>query len=357
MAKPEYYSVYLRYLRARLANILRPGFWGTGIFLIVVTIFLGKYLLPNDISPQAQIENEETEQQQENQPENSENAPKTITTNSNSIPDVTALDEEDQAIASGIDIMPNLLSDFVQANIAATASRPINNQRKKKVESLLETVNNQSYDTSLDIPKPANNDFSSTVAKNTFLEQSQNLLQFNPYNVSNQIVNQQNFLPNNSGLPYTNISNQNINSVGRSSLQLAINQSSYRNQVNTIVTNPGVRNIYQPYTPNNMGLGYVQPTIQPTNSLPNTYTNQFNNLQTGVNTSGIRQPTMGRYNTPNYNYLRQSPNPETANPATQLRNQQNGNYNFNNVRPNSQYQSQPYNVNYPGQMQQNFNGN
>jgi hypothetical protein len=352
MPKPQYSSVYLRYLRARLANILRPGFWGTGIFLIVLTIIVGKYLLPEDVSPQAQIENREREQQQENQQENSENLQQITNTTNNSMPDVTALDSEDQAIASNIDIMPNLLSDFVQANISATASRPTNNKQKKNVESLLEQVNNQKNNPSLDIPKPANN-FSSTITKNPFLEQSQNLLTFNSYN--NQFVNQNqnSFLPNNSGLVYTTTSNQNITPVVSSSLQLAINQSSYRNQVNSITPN---RQII-PYTPNNMGVGYMQPTTQPTNNLPTTYANQFNNLQTGINTSGIRQPTMGRYNTPNNNYLRQSPNPGNINPATQLTNQQNGNYNFNNVRPNYQYQSQPSNFNYPGQMQQNDNGN
>ncbi|MEA5577969.1 hypothetical protein [Anabaena sp. UHCC 0451] len=302
---------YLRYLRARLSNLLRPGFWVTGIFLIVVVLLVREYWLNPGIF--TQNENQKTDQEVVNPKSTEENTKKTT--------QETTLSEEDKAIAADIDNMPNLLSDVVQSTVYAnTIILPSNAQANNKETFLEDIINQRNTNANLAKSNPRLeivNQVSPVNAistKNPFLVQAENLLQSNTNNNRNQFLGINNFAtssattqPNTAANLVMGLNNQTLNNQHTlvvSPLAAAIKQSINTTQISSSGNNVGVSPNYNYHSlPSNSSIGYGQ---------PNYYSN-FNTVQTKPNV-GI--PTMGIYGLPqNPNYV-QSPNQSVINSNT-----------------------------------------
>ncbi|AFY36386.1 hypothetical protein [Calothrix sp. PCC 7507] len=326
MSNRNYPPAYLRYLKARLWNLGRPGFWITAILLSVVGLGIREYWLNPDFFTQKQNDNEVARQQ----------------------PTDSSLSDEDQAIAADIDNLPVLLNDSEQANLATIANTPKENARPKKNKSLFPNLlkqpssgNNAQSNLALGML----NGVSAPKEQNPFVLQADNLLQIgNSYGNSQSLgvksstasaeqtgtVN-----PSSSpgiGLPTPTDNSQ--NAVVISPLQAAINQSTNQNisGVNSAIDSqakimgnasygattliPPTNTLPNPTLPTNNGFnatnGYNQPTVT---SLPqNSYTN-FNNNQTLPNLAAVTQPITSAAPNNIAPYSLQNPNQNAATPT------------------------------------------
>jgi hypothetical protein len=312
MSRRHYPPAHLRYLKARLWNLSRPGFWGAAIFLSVVGLTIKEYWAnPNFFTDW-----------QKNQFAASQ-------------PADSSLSEEDRAIAADIDNLPVLFNtDSGNENSpAARTSKPTQNtQAKNSRGGLLEALNSKSQTSATDDKSKANvkegDSASAPKLENPFVAQAENLLQLKNFQSgsNSQGVNaltpsfgQQDPVKNSfglgTGLADTTRPNQNI--ASESALQTALNQSKNQNQPNLNGTTSTQKNLFEqsqlsnqnrssqivpstglsPNTINsNTGTGYIQPPVTNglQNSIPGTGYSQgaLNNLppQNSIPGTGYIQP-------------------------------------------------------------------
>ncbi|WP_375496819.1 hypothetical protein [uncultured Nostoc sp.] len=215
MPNRHYPPAYLRYLKARLWNLGRPGFWGTAIFLSVVGLVTWEYWSNPDIfvyKQKSQVASQE--------------------------PADSSLSEENRAIAADIDNLPVLFNDFDQATASVTPNNPKENTEAKNSKNSLEDVinkQNSANDTKLNPGLDVNADTSLSV-KNPFVVQTENLLRTGTVDNNNQFLglkplttaSQPTERETSSSLSigFTNQTNKNQNSVSTSPVQAALNQST-----------------------------------------------------------------------------------------------------------------------------------
>ncbi|MCL6749888.1 hypothetical protein KBT16_02385 [Nostoc sp. CCCryo 231-06] len=215
MPNPHYPPAYLRYLRARLWYLGRPGFWGTAIFLSLVGLVTWEYWSNPDIFVYKQ---------------KSQVAPQE--------PADSSLSEENRAIAADIDNLPVLFNDFEQATLPVTPNNPKENTEAKNSKNLLEDVINKqksTTDTKLNPGLGVNGDNSPSL-KNPFVVQTENLLRAGTIDNNNQFLGLKTLTTasepteketsSSLGIGFTNQTNKNQNSVSISPLQGALNQST-----------------------------------------------------------------------------------------------------------------------------------
>ncbi|MBD2293575.1 hypothetical protein H6G06_08750 [Anabaena sphaerica FACHB-251] len=351
MPERNYPPAYLRYLKARLSNFLRPSFWGTGIFLVIV----GFVIWESWFNPGFFTQNE-----------NKETAKKVVTTKTTEeTAKETAISNEDQAIAADIDNMPSLLSDFAEATVSANVTTLRSDTQANNSEPFLEDIiNKQNADANQAKSNPGSgivNQVSPVSAKNPFVEQAETLLHSDRGNSGSQFLGINNLAtsaettePKTASNLGIGLNNQPINNQTSvvNPLELAIKQSSNITPIRPLINNGGVSPIYTPNSlpyqglPATSGVGYVQPTV--TNMQPNYY-NNFNGVQTAPNV-GI--PTNRVYGVvPNNPYAVQPPIQGVVNNTTPVGYGYYGNY--TGQQPG---QLPPSNLSYPGQVQPVNNG-
>jgi hypothetical protein len=300
MPHRHYPPAYLRYLKARLWNLGRPGFWVTAIFLSLVGLVIWEYWSNPDIlvyKPKTPV------------------APQK--------PSDSSLSEENKAIAADIDNLPVLFNDFDQATLSLTANTPKEKADAKKSKSLLEDLINKQKsvsDSKLKSGIGKNNPEPSSTWKNPFVTQTENLLRTGTVDSNSQFIGIKSFngasetqnqeTSSSLGIGLTNQTNKNQNSPSISPLQAALNQSTNQNLSNLNGTSGTQTN----------SLGRVSDTgttlIPPMNSLPS---------QNSLPTTGLSPGTS--YTSTGTNL---SPNPY-------------GNLNSNQVAPNAAPVTPPLN--------------
>ncbi|MEH1785302.1 hypothetical protein [Nostoc sp.] len=216
MPNRDYPPAYLRYLRARLWNLGRPGFWGTAIFLSIVGLVTWEYWSNPDIFVYKQ-KNEVTSQK----------------------PVDSSLSEENRAIAADIDNLPVLFNDFEQASLSLTADTPKEKAKDNKGKGFLEDVikkQNSASDTKLNPALGVNGDTSPAV-QNPFVLQTENLLRTGTVDGGNQFLGLKTLnaaseptggeqTSSSLDIGSTNQTNKNQNSLSISPLQAALSQST-----------------------------------------------------------------------------------------------------------------------------------
>ncbi|MDZ8263192.1 hypothetical protein [Nostoc sp. ChiQUE01b] len=216
MPNRHYPPAYLRYLKARLWNLGRPGFWGTAIFLSVVGLATWEYWSNPDIFVYKQKK------------------PVVLQKSADS-----SLSEENKAIAADIDNLPVLFNDFEQATPSLTANAPEEKTEAKKSKGLLDDVINKqksANNTKLNPGLGVNGD-TSPALKNPFVVQTDNLLRTGTVDSSNQFLGLKTLnaaseptgadqTSSSLGVGFTNQTNKNQNSLSINPLQAALNQST-----------------------------------------------------------------------------------------------------------------------------------
>ncbi len=216
MPHRHYPPAYLRYLKARLWNLGRPGFWGTAIFLSVVGLATWEYWSNPDIFVYKQKK------------------PVVLQKSADS-----SLSEENKAIAADIDNLPVLFNDFEQATLSLNANAPEEKTEAKKTKGSLDDVINKqksAINTKLNPSSGVNGDTSPT-AKNPFVQQTDNLLRTGTVDSSNPFLGLKTFntaseptegdqTSSSLGVGFTNQTNKNQNSLSINPLQAALNQST-----------------------------------------------------------------------------------------------------------------------------------
>ncbi|MEH1924253.1 hypothetical protein [Nostoc sp.] len=267
MSNRRYPPAYLRYLRARLWNLGRPGFWVTAIVLSVVGLVTWEYLSNPDIFVYKQ-KNEVTSQ----------------------APVDSSLSEENKAIAADIDNLPVLFNDFEEAALSLTANTPKEKAKDKNSKGFLEDVikkQNSPGDTKVNPALGVNGDTSPAV-KNPFVVQTENLLRTGTADSGNQFLGiktlngaseptegEQTSSSLDVGL--TNQTNKNQNSLSINPLQAALNQSTNQKLSSFNGTTPTQTNALN-------GVSDPATTLMPPiNSLPNQNSLPSTGLSPGTN--------------------------------------------------------------------------
>ena len=226
MSPRQYPPAQLRYLKARLLNLARPGFWGTAIFLSVVGLTIEQYWThPNFL---IQRQKEVTSQKSAN----------------------TSLSEEDKSVAAEIDNLPVLYND--EQTISSKANPLQQNIQRKKSQGLSNNSAIQSQtsvsDTQLSPDKETVNPAANL--ENPFLAQAEDLLRFNnaqtiPSSVAPSLVK----TPQNKGLGFTEQTNSTSNVAQVSSSQIPVNPLTNQNlSDNTTLTQTSSLGRSQPTT-------------------------------------------------------------------------------------------------------------
>ncbi|MDZ7965365.1 MAG: hypothetical protein RM368_10370 [Nostoc sp. DedSLP03] len=273
MPHRHYPPAYLRYLKARLWNLGRPGFWGTAIFLSVVGLATWEYWSNPDIFAYKQKK------------------PVVLQKSADS-----SLSEENKAIAADIDNLPALFNDFEQGT-SSTANAPEQQTEAKKSKGLLDDVINKqksANNTKLNPGLGVNGD-TFPAAKNPFVQQTDNLLRTGTVDSSNPFLGLKTFntaseptgadqTSSSLGVGLTNQTNKNQNSLSIDPLQAALNQSTNQKlssfSSNTATQTNAVGQVSAP------GTTLIPPSNSLTsqNSLPNTgLTTGTGNTSTGTN--------------------------------------------------------------------------
>ncbi|KAF3886125.1 MULTISPECIES: hypothetical protein [Nostocales] len=218
MPQRHYPPASLRYFKARLWNLARPGFWGTAIFLSVVGLVVKEYWVQSDL----------TDRQ-----ENLVNANKSTN---------TSLTPEDKAIAADIDNLPLLVNESVPANVPKVKN-PNKNQANKN-KTLLERLNTQtqssaSNNNTSSAESRAGNSASSNKIENPFLAQAETLLKFSNSQDTTQPTSSQTAVGQTSsslGIGLNNGTEVKQNTTQESPLQTALNKSTSQNQISQVNT-------------------------------------------------------------------------------------------------------------------------
>ncbi|BAZ24553.1 hypothetical protein NIES4073_54490 [Kalymmatonema gypsitolerans NIES-4073] len=276
MSRRHYPPAHLRYLKARLWNLSRPGFWGAAIFLSVVGLTIKEYWANPGFFTDWQ-----KNQFAANQPAKS------------------SLSEEDRAIAADIDSLPVLFNtDSGNENSpAAKTTKPTQKtQAKNSRDILLEALNSKSQTSATDDKSKATvkegDSASAPKLENPFVAQAENLLQLKNFQSgsNSQGVNaltpsfgQQDPVKNSfglgTGLADTTRPNQNI--ASESALQTALNQSKNQNQPNFGTTSTQKNPFEQSQLSNQNRSSQIVPS---TGLSPNTINP---NIGTGSTQSGL----------------------------------------------------------------------
>ncbi|MDF5708428.1 MAG: hypothetical protein PUP90_12265 [Nostoc sp. S4] len=216
MRHRHYPPAYLRYLRARLWNLRRPGFWVTAIFLSGVGLVTWEYWSNPDIFVYKQ-KNQVASQK----------------------PTDSSLSEEDKAIAADIDNLPVLFNDFDRATLSTTANSPKEKTDEKKSKGLLDDLLNKQKSVSDSKLKPDSGVVNSEpppILKNPFITQTENLLRSGTVDSNSQFLGLKSLngasetegqqTSSSLGIGLTNQTNNNQNSVSINPLQAALNDST-----------------------------------------------------------------------------------------------------------------------------------
>ena len=266
MPRSQYPSPYFRYLKARLWNLARPGFWGTAIFLSVVGLVIREHWSNPDFFTHGQ-KNQATANNQKS----------------------SALSNEDKAIAADIDNLPVLLNDARQMMPAIPGN--ITAQNIADSTKALDDLVNRSQARVREAQPNVNNALANSAAAtrpNPFLVQADSLLQVGTLGLSNNstATSSQNS-GSGTGLINQGNQNQNRNITVSNPLQTAINtatpQSINQNQppLNTTTANATAANT-STATVNNFSR----------QSLPgNTFNSQTITPQTSLSTQATTVPT------------------------------------------------------------------
>ncbi|MBE8969500.1 hypothetical protein IQ277_25750 [Nostocales cyanobacterium LEGE 12452] len=216
MPHRHYPPAYLRYFKARLWNLGRPGFWGTAIFLSVVGLATWEYWSNPGIFVYKQKK------------------PVVLQKSADS-----SLSEENKAIAADIDNLPVLFNDFEQATLSLNANAPEEKTEAKKTKGSLDDVINKqksANNTKLNPGLGVNGDTSPAV-KNPFVQQTDNLLRTGTVDSNNPFLGLKTLnaaseptggdqTSSSLGVGFTNQTNKNQNSLSINPLQAALNQST-----------------------------------------------------------------------------------------------------------------------------------
>lgn len=281
----NYPPAYLRYLRARLRNLTRPGFWGTALVLSVIGLIFTEYWTnPNFLNISKQ--NEPVTEKSIN----------------------SGLSDEDKAIAADIDNLPVLFYDYKQAQTKVDkAEEPLQAAQKKILKSSQSIQKKISQDNSRFVSNSTRS-IQSPEIKNPFLSEANNLLQLKSLksdrnktlaelNQSYSILGTLNQQTN----PATTDINQNTTLLNP--LQVEINRLSSINQQNInnspktqiIPNNSLTQNLTQNYNNSNLSTpsnsNFTNQNIYPS-SASNFGNNQFNQIGglNSINSSDTNQP-------------------------------------------------------------------
>ncbi|QLE55687.1 hypothetical protein [Nostoc sp. TCL26-01] len=313
MSNRRYPSPYLRYLRARLLNLGRPSFWGTAIFLSVVGLLIQQYWSnPNGVTSKPNV---------------------TVSDSTDA-----ALSEEDKAIAADIDNLPALFG----SPEPVTPPVKTNSKENQTQTPFLNATSKQPANDSAKLNANSTPDVNSkptSVDKNIFVSQAEDLLRFSATDTNNSqflgfkssgstggktsstpglvLLNQTNSSQNtNPNSFFPTVANQSTtpNLTGLNTSTSAINaaeRTPYGTIIQSLPTSTSTNQTFSPSTGLNSPSGYVQPGTY--NNLNNTQVIPANR---GFNSgTGYIQP-----NTPNI-----QPNPysnfnngQITQPNTQL---------------------------------------
>jgi hypothetical protein len=229
MPQRHYPPAYLRYFRARLWNLARPGFWGTAIFLSVVGLVIKEYWVQPDLA----------NRQDEQVDAKSAKAP---------------LAPEDRAIAADIDNLPLLVNDSLPANLPKVKNPNPNQANKNK--TLLDRLNDRDRSSAssnklVSDDKSAN---STSVNKidNPFLTQAESLLKFSNLQNANQPTSSQFAVGQTSlglGLGSNTGTDARQNITQESALQTALNKTTSQNQISQVNSTTNQVNPFNTLTP------------------------------------------------------------------------------------------------------------
>ncbi|GAA6616969.1 hypothetical protein [Scytonema sp. NUACC26] len=248
MPQRHYPPAYLRYFKARLWNLARPGFWGTAIFLSVIGLVIKEYWVQPDLA---------------NKQEDRFGANKAAD---------PSLTPEDKAIAADIDNLPLLVGDSVPANLPKVKNLSQNQANKNK--TLLDRLNDRDRSSSSN-NKSKSEDTSGNSAltnkvDNPFLAQAETLLKFSnlqeasqPTSTSSQSTVGQTSLS--LGIGLNNGTNVGQTTTQENPLQTALNKSTSPNQISQVNTTSTQVNPLNSLTPPVSGTSIQNP--KPSNGL------------------------------------------------------------------------------------------
>ena len=166
MQRRSYPPASLRYLKARLWNLSRPGFWVTAIFLSAIGLTIKEYWTHPDFLTKIQ-----NKQVASNQPANS-------------------LSKEDKAIAADIDNLPVLYNDAAQTSLPPTVITPKENTQPNNSKSLLDALNSTGQTSASEAKSNSSVDAHSSSApnlENPFLTKAETLLQVGTSGTNSQL--------------------------------------------------------------------------------------------------------------------------------------------------------------------------
>jgi hypothetical protein len=299
MPNRHYPPAYLRYLKARLWNLGRPGFWGTAIVLSVVGLGTWEYWANPDVFTRKQ-NNQVTSQK----------------------PADSSLSAEDRAIAADIDNLPVLFNDFNQATLPVTANTPKEKTTEKNSNSLLDDVIKKQKAATDDAKSNSGlgvvNNAPPPNLTNPFVVQAENLLRGGTVNSKNQFLDansltatseQTGALQNSSsfGIGFNNQTKNNQNPVSVSPLQAELNRTTNQNLSNSNGITPTQTNTLGQLPDRGATL------TPPLNSLPN-------QTLVPINGAGYTQPGTNLQQNPYSNFNgsqpQSFPNSVPATPVT-----------------------------------------
>jgi hypothetical protein len=342
MKNSRYPSPYFRYLKARLWNLTRPGFWGTAIFLFVVGLVIREFWSRPDILTR------------QSQP---------VSTQTNS-----TLSAEDRAVVADIDNLSVLNYDFEQSvQSTLNLAEPISKPKKGNKNPLEEAISKKNTESETRPNSTMAGVTPSSLVKNPFLTQANNLLQFantennngfSGLNSLNQSSSQEDGTESSSSLK---IGNRRNSFYGRNyqrntainSLEATLNQSA--NNRNLSITNNGnyINSLQTPSNlsnsnPNSLNPNSLNPNSLNPNSLNPNYPNTFGKQQTNMPSSqGYSQgysPTYQQVNPSITGGINSIAN-TTGLPQPTLINQQSNSYGNNDGTINSSYSNFNNNIN------------
>lgn len=210
MSHRPHLRVYLRYFKARLWNLARPGFWGTAIFLSVVGLFIKENWTNREFlifRQEAQVASPQAAD--------------------------SSVSAEDKAIAADIDNLPVIRYDFKHADVTSTVSTLKSNTQAKNNKDKLEDLSKQQTAISNAYSNPGLKQINPVPVQNMenpFIGQAEKLLQmqnFQSYNTSAQSVTKETSVG--AGMEFTPQISSSQSTVPVNALQTALNQQINQN--------------------------------------------------------------------------------------------------------------------------------
>jgi hypothetical protein len=324
MSNSRYSSPYFRYLKARLWNLARPGFWGTAIFLSVVGLTIREFWMRPNIVTSRQSKPVATQPQAN-----------------------STLSAEDRAIVADIDNLPILVYDSEQvAQPPIDIAEPISQPEKGNQNPLQEAIKNPKLPTNTNNASNTISTAPSIKYDNPFLTQANNLLQFgnpgnssfvglNNFNTSNQSNNTasglkgENTKGNNSTQQLIAVSPlqtalQNQTGLIQTPLNQTTNRTQPITQSNNFYNSSGISSVNNINNINALPQYFTQPSVSPVNVSTFTQSNStiLQQPQTYYGNNGASLPQPQTYYGNNGASL---PQPQTYNNLN--------NNSFNNIQP------------------------